>query len=69
MFAVVVETPRALIAKGKTELGLKNLCKLRGLPADHPYVHAEYMEIHTQAEEEQSQVKGMSSHTHRRIQR
>ncbi|KPM46366.1 hypothetical protein AK830_g141 [Neonectria ditissima] len=56
----VVETPRALISKGKYELGLKNLCKLRGLPADHPYVNEEYMEITAQAEVEQSQVKGYS---------
>lgn len=54
----MIETPRALIANGKTEQGLENLCKLRGLPADHPYVRAEYMEIHAQAEEEQGQVKG-----------
>ncbi|KAM0273625.1 hypothetical protein ACHAQH_008219 [Verticillium albo-atrum] len=54
----VIETPRALISKGKKERGLKNLCKLRGLPADHPYVHQEYMKINTQAEFEQSQYKG-----------
>ncbi|OHF00638.1 quinate permease [Colletotrichum orchidophilum] len=54
----VVETPRALISKGKHERGLKNLCKLRGLPAEHPYVHQEYLEILAQAEVEQSQAKG-----------
>ncbi|KAM0323874.1 hypothetical protein ACHAQA_008455 [Verticillium albo-atrum] len=54
----VIETPRALISKGKKERGLKNLCKLRGLPAEHPYVHQEYMEINAQAEFEQSQYKG-----------
>ncbi|EGY16095.1 quinate permease [Verticillium dahliae VdLs.17] len=54
----VVETPRALISKGKKDRGLENLCKLRGLPADHPYVHQEYMEINAQAEYEQSQYKG-----------
>ncbi|KAM0597754.1 hypothetical protein ACHAPN_002964 [Verticillium nonalfalfae] len=31
---------------------------LRGLPADHPYVHQEYMEINAQAEHEQRQYKG-----------
>ncbi|KAH8672421.1 quinate permease [Ilyonectria robusta] len=56
----VVETPRALISKGQYEVGLKNLCKLRGLPADHPYVHQEYMEITAQAEIEQAQTKGYS---------
>ncbi|KAK1658383.1 quinate permease [Colletotrichum godetiae] len=54
----VVETPRALISKGKQERGLKNLCKLRGLPVEHPYVHQEYLEILAQSEAEQSQAKG-----------
>ncbi|KAK2016994.1 quinate permease [Colletotrichum eremochloae] len=54
----VVETPRALISKGKQERGLSNLCKLRGLPADHPYVRQEYMEILAQAEAEQNTAKG-----------
>ncbi|CAI0647109.1 unnamed protein product [Colletotrichum noveboracense] len=54
----VVETPRALIAKGKDERGLKNLCKLRGLPAEHPYVRQEYMEITAQVEAEQATAKG-----------
>ncbi|KAH6880523.1 quinate permease [Thelonectria olida] len=56
----VIETPRALISKGKNEQGLKNLCKLRGLPSDHPYVQREYMEITAQAELEQSEIKGFS---------
>ncbi|KAK1633322.1 general substrate transporter [Colletotrichum phormii] len=54
----VVETSRALISKGKQERGLNNLCKLRGLPAKHPYVHQEYLEILAQSEAEQSQAKG-----------
>ncbi|KAK2028423.1 quinate permease [Colletotrichum zoysiae] len=54
----VVETPRALISKGKTEQGLRHLCKLRGLPADHTYVRQEYMEILAQAEAEQKKEKG-----------
>ncbi|KXH67379.1 quinate permease [Colletotrichum salicis] len=58
LFWFVVETPRALISKGKQERGLKNLCKLRGLPAEHPYVHEEYLEILAQSEAEQSQAKG-----------
>ncbi|OLN92107.1 putative quinate permease 1 [Colletotrichum chlorophyti] len=56
----VIETPRALISKGKLESGLKNLCKLRGLPEEHPYVRQEYMEIVAQSEAEQSTVKGQS---------
>ncbi|KAK1968950.1 quinate permease [Colletotrichum sublineola] len=54
----VVETPRALISKGKQERGLSNLCKLRGLPADHPYVRQEYMEILARTEAEQNTAKG-----------
>jgi hypothetical protein len=34
----VVETPRALIMRGKRVLGLKNLLILGALPAEHPYV-------------------------------
>ncbi|KAK7975377.1 hypothetical protein PG989_013840 [Apiospora arundinis] len=56
----VIETPRALISKGKRDLGLRNLCKLRGLPEDHPYVRGEYMEICAQADEEQEKAKGQS---------
>ncbi|KAK1977672.1 quinate permease [Colletotrichum cereale] len=54
----VVESPSALISKGKQDQGLKNLCKLRGLPADRPYVRREYMEIMAQAEAEQNTAKG-----------
>lgn len=57
-FAVVLETPRALIAKGHRELGLKNLCKLRSLPEDHFYLRQEYNEICAQAEAEQDVAKG-----------
>ena len=57
---VVIETPRALISKGQRELGLRNLCKLRGLPEDHPYVRGEYMEICAQADAEQEKAKGKS---------
>lgn len=50
---VVLETPRALIARGKKEQGLKNLCTLRGLPAHHQYVQQEYMEVCAQVDAEQ----------------
>jgi hypothetical protein len=60
MSIVVIETPRALIAKGKAEKGLKNLCKLRGLPQEHPYVHKEYTEICAQAEAEQGNARSFN---------
>ncbi|KAK8048995.1 quinate permease [Apiospora phragmitis] len=56
--AVVIDTPRGLITRGKRELGLKNLCKLRNLPAEHPYVHQEYSEICAQVDAEQELTKG-----------
>lgn len=60
MLVVVIETPRALIAKGKAEQGRANLCKLRGLPEDHPYVHKEYTEICAQAESEQGNARSFN---------
>lgn len=55
---VVIDTPRALIAHGKRERGLKNLCKLRGLTPEHPYLKQEYMEICVQVDAEQELKKG-----------
>lgn len=54
----VMETPRALIAKGKRESGLKNLTKLRKLPEDHPYIQQEYMEVCAQVDQEQETAAG-----------
>ncbi|KAK8056841.1 hypothetical protein PG993_002068 [Apiospora rasikravindrae] len=54
----VIDTPRGLISRGKRELGLKNLCKLRNLPAEHPYVRQEYSEICAQVDTEQELTKG-----------
>ncbi|KAK8139817.1 Quinate permease [Apiospora sp. TS-2023a] len=56
--AVVIDTPRGLISRGKRELGLKNLCELRNLPAEHPYLHQEYSEICAQVDAEQELTKG-----------
>ncbi|KAF2493939.1 hypothetical protein BU16DRAFT_550859 [Lophium mytilinum] len=58
MMPWVVETPRALIARGKRELGLKNLLILRNLPEEHPYVQQEYLEICAQVDHEQEATKG-----------
>lgn len=58
MLWFVIDTPRALIAHGKREKGLVNLCKLRGLPSEHPYVSQEYMEVCAQVDHEQELTKG-----------
>ncbi|KAF2180423.1 H(+)/hexose cotransporter 1 [Zopfia rhizophila CBS 207.26] len=58
MLPFVLETPRALIAKGKREQGLKNLLKLRKLPDTHPYVQQEYMEVCAQVDQEQESAVG-----------
>ncbi|KAK8019504.1 H(+)/hexose cotransporter 1 [Apiospora arundinis] len=58
MMFFVIDTPRGLISRGQRELGLKNLCELRNLPAEHPYVHQEYSEICAQVDAEQELSKG-----------
>ncbi|KAL8294708.1 hypothetical protein RB600_000584 [Gaeumannomyces tritici] len=50
LIAIAIDSPRGLIARNKREKGLEALCKLRGLPADHPYVRQEYLEICAQAD-------------------
>ena len=60
MIPFVPETPRYLINHGKSEQGLKNLCKLRNLPAEHPYVQTEYQEIAAQVRYEQECHQGHS---------
>ncbi|KAI1872872.1 uncharacterized protein JN550_003746 [Neoarthrinium moseri] len=60
MMFFVIDTPRALIARGKREQGLKNLCKLRNLPAEHHYVNQEYMEVCAQVDAEQEVTKGLN---------
>ncbi|KAI7782157.1 quinate permease [Diaporthe eres] len=58
MLWFVIDTPRALISRGKREKGLTNLCKLRNLHSDHPYVAQEYMEVCAQVDSEQELTKG-----------
>jgi MFS family permease len=60
MIPFIPETPRYLINHGKAEQGLKNLCRLRQLPEDHPYVQIEYREICAQVESEQEAFQGHS---------
>lgn len=60
MIPFVPETPRFLISHGKTEQGLKNLCKLRQLPPDHPYIELEFNETVAQVNHEQEARQGES---------
>ena len=60
MVPFIPETPRIVISHGKAEQGLKNLTRLRKLPADHPYVQVEYSEIKNQVDAEQEVHKGHS---------
>ncbi|KAJ0418719.1 hypothetical protein BJY00DRAFT_324703 [Aspergillus carlsbadensis] len=58
MIPWIPETPRYLINHGKAEQGLKNLCRLRKLPEDHPYIQLEFREICAQVQTEQETFKG-----------
>lgn len=58
MIPFVPETARYLINHGKPEQGLKNLCRLRNLPPDHPYIQIEYREIQAQVQYEQETFEG-----------
>lgn len=60
MIPFLLETPRYLMRIGKREQGLANLCKLRNLPADHPYVQLEYQETINQIDAEQEIHAGNS---------
>ncbi|KAJ5824536.1 hypothetical protein N7447_006876 [Penicillium robsamsonii] len=56
----VPETPRFLSMRGKHEQALKNLCILRQLPADHPSIVSEMLEVRSQLESEQESSCGSS---------
>ncbi|KAF7533806.1 hypothetical protein G7054_g6791 [Neopestalotiopsis clavispora] len=58
MLFFVIDTPRALISRGQREKGLQNLCKLRNLPSEHPYLNQEYMEVCAQVDAEQEITTG-----------
>lgn len=58
MLPFVLETPRALIARGKRDVGLANLMKLRQLDEDHPYLQQEYKEVCAQVDTEQEASAG-----------
>jgi hypothetical protein len=42
------EAPRWLLQKGREEEGIQNLCYLRNLPEDHPYIRFELQQIQEQ---------------------
>ncbi|KAI8306859.1 hypothetical protein K4K61_004114 [Colletotrichum sp. SAR11_59] len=50
-----VESPRWLAIQGKQKDALDALVKLRGLPADHPYLEEEYALIETHLDDENQQ--------------
>ncbi|KAH6891740.1 MFS quinate transporter-like protein [Coprinopsis sp. MPI-PUGE-AT-0042] len=54
------ESPRWLIKVGRHEEALQNLSVLRQLPADHPYVTTEIMDINDQLNREREATTGMT---------
>ncbi|KAJ5514599.1 Major facilitator superfamily domain general substrate transporter [Penicillium fimorum] len=54
-----LESPRFYIKQGKREMALEVLCKLRGLPADHPYILNEITEMDVAFQEEMEATLGM----------
>ncbi|KAF2622534.1 MFS quinate transporter-like protein [Macroventuria anomochaeta] len=54
------ESPRWLIKVGRHEEALKNLAQLRNLPADHPYITTEVIDINDQLNREREATMGTS---------
>ncbi|KAJ4288445.1 hypothetical protein N0V90_011680 [Kalmusia sp. IMI 367209] len=54
------ESPRWLIKVGRHEEALRNLAQLRQLPADHPYVVSEVLDINDQLNREREATMGTS---------
>lgn len=54
------ESPRYLILKDKYEEATAALVRIRGLPADHPFVATELLEISHSVRLEKDSVKGAS---------
>jgi sugar porter (SP) family MFS transporter len=52
------ESPRWLIKVGRHEEALKNLAQLRQLPADHPYITTEIIDINDQLNREREATMG-----------
>ena len=56
----VLESPRWLLKVGKDERAIRNLCKLRHLSADDPYIAGEIEDIREQVDDEKKSVAGYS---------
>ena len=56
----VIESPRWLLKVDKNERALKNLCKLRRLPEDHPYILSEISDINEQVLNEKEALSNYS---------
>jgi len=61
LFALTVpffspESPRWLLQRGKEERAVKNLCYLRKLPADHPYIQEELAQMQSSIERDVKEV-------------
>ncbi|KAG9258453.1 general substrate transporter [Emericellopsis atlantica] len=54
-----LESPRHFIRTGQREKALATLCKLRGLPADHPYLLDEITAIDVSFQEEKEATLGL----------
>lgn len=54
------ESPRWLIKVGRHEEALKNLAQLRNLPAEHPYIQTEVIDINDQLNREREATMGTS---------
>jgi hypothetical protein len=55
---LVRESPRWLIKVGRHEEALDNLSRLRQLPADHPYITSEVIDINDQLNREREATMG-----------
>jgi len=58
MSLFALESPRWLAKVGRDEEAAINMSKLRKLPADHPYVRAELIDIHDQLDREREATLG-----------
>lgn len=58
MSIFALESPRWLAKVGRDEQAAANMSKLRQLPADHPYVRAELIDIHDQLDREREATLG-----------
>lgn len=53
---IIRESPRWLFSRGRREQGIRNLCSLRQLPADHIYIQEEIQNIDAALEEQRNTI-------------